>query len=205
MSKVSEMDDNGLMVLVQQGDHRAFSILVRRHTQKFFNLAFRTLHNEADAQDIVQACFVKLWQTPSIWSDDKGAKFTTWFYRVVLNACEDLRRKNTVRAYTNIDDMTGLSDAQKLQEEHMVAAQKKTDLERAISFLPDRQKEALNLVFYQELKQKDAANIMGVGLKALESLLSRAKAGVRDALAHNKALQNDKQNKAIGGRYARSK
>ncbi|MBL4588478.1 MAG: hypothetical protein JKY11_00160, partial [Alphaproteobacteria bacterium] len=55
-------DDKDLMALIQKGDHQAFSTLVKRHTQKFFNLAFRSLHNEADAQDVVQNCFLKLWQ-----------------------------------------------------------------------------------------------------------------------------------------------
>ncbi len=179
-------DDKSLMLSIQKGDHQAFSVLVRRHTQKFFNLAFRSLHNEADAQDIVQACFLKLWQKPDMWSPDKNAQFTTWFYRVVLNACEDLRRKNKVRAYQDIDEMVEIYGEDASQESEMIFDEDKIMLEKAISDLPDRQKDALNLVVYQEVKQKEAAQIMGVGVKALESLLSRAKKTLRDGVVKKK-------------------
>lgn len=182
------------MAQVQAGDHQAFSAIVRRHTQKFFNLAFRSLHNEADAQDIVQACFLKLWKNPKMYSPDKNAKFTTWFYRVVLNACEDLRRKNKVRAYQDIDEMADIYGAEGSQETDMVVNEENIALEKAISDLPDRQKDALNLVVYQEMKQKDAAETMGLGVKALESLLSRAKKTLRDRMV--------KQKKEEGPAYA---
>lgn len=181
--------DQDLMVLIQAGDHQAFSVLVRRHTQKFFNLAFRSLHNEADAQDIVQACFLKLWQNPNMYSPNKKAQFTTWFYRVVLNACEDLRRKNKVRAYQDIDEMADIYGTEGSQESDMVVSEDQIALEKAIADLPDRQKDALNLVVYQEMKQKEAAETMGVGVKALESLLSRAKATLKDKMKKNKTME----------------
>lgn len=181
--------DQDLMVLIQAGDHQAFSVLVRKHTQKFFNLAFRSLHNEADAQDIVQSCFLKLWQNPNMYSPDKKAQFTTWFYRVVLNACEDLRRKNKVRAYQDIDEMANIYGTEGSQESDMVVNEDQIALEKAIADLPDRQKDALNLVVYQEMKQKEAAETMGVGVKALESLLSRAKATLKDKMKKNKTME----------------
>ena len=179
-------DDKSLMARIQKGDHQAFSVLVQRHTQKFFNLAFRTLHNEADAQDVVQTCFFKLWQKPHMWSVDKNAQFTTWFYRVILNACEDLRRKNKVRAYQDIDEMAEIYGTNASQERDILVGEEQVQLEKAISDLPTRQKEALNLVVYQEVKQKDAAKIMGVGVKALESLLSRAKTTLKDSVGRQK-------------------
>ena len=182
-------DDKSLMLSIQKGDHQAFSILVRRHTQKFFNLAFRSLHNEADAQDIVQACFLKLWQRPDMYNPNKNAQFTTWFYRVVLNACEDLRRKNKTRAYQDIDEMAEIYGEKASQESDMMIDEDNVLLEKAISDLPDRQKDALNLVVYQEMKQKEAAETMGVGVKALESLLSRAKKTIKDRLTKEKKEQ----------------
>lgn len=182
-------DDKSLMLSIQKGDHQAFSILVRRHTQKFFNLAFRSLHNEDDAQDIVQSCFLKLWQRPDMYDPEKNAQFTTWFYRVILNACEDLRRKNKTRAYKDIDEMAEIYGSSASQESDMIMDEDKVLLENAISDLPERQKDALNLVVYQEMKQKDAALVMGVGVKALESLLSRAKKTIKDRLIKEKKEQ----------------
>ena len=69
-----------------------------------------------------------------------------------------------------------------------MAKQSQDKLEEAIQSLPERQQTALNLCYYQNLPQKDAAEIMGVGLKALESLLSRAKAGLKSYFS-KKSLQ----------------
>ena len=179
-------DDKDLMALIQKGNHQAFSTLVKRHTQKFFNLAFRSLHNEADAQDVVQNCFLKLWQKPHMWSGNKNTKFTTWFYRVILNACEDLRRKNKRNTHQDIDTFAEIYGEEASQENGMVVSEDQIVLEKAISSLPERQKEALNLVVYEELKQKDAAEVLGVGIKALESLLSRAKKTLKETLNQDK-------------------
>ena len=163
--------DEALMTLVQKGDHSAFSVLVHRHTQKFFNLAYRTLGNESDAEDVVQTCFTKLWQRPAIWKSGKGAKFTTWFYRIVYNAAIDIRRRQrqSGELHENIPDKETDADDVLIQKE------KTGLLEKAIQSLPERQQAALNLFYYEQLPQKEAAEIMGVNIKAFESLLTRAK------------------------------
>ncbi len=183
-------DDKDLMTLIQTGDHQAFSILVKRHTQIFFNLAFRTVHNESDAQDVVQNCFLKLWQKPHMWSDKKGAKFTTWFYRVVLNACEDFRRNKARHTHKDITDYAEIYGEHASQERGLIVTEEQAELESAIADLPERQKKALNLVVYQELKQKEAADVLGVGVKALESLLSRAKSTLRARMTHKQERKN---------------
>ena len=179
------MTDEDLMERVKAGDHQAFSELVNRHTQKFFNLAYRTLHNERDAEDVVQDSFVKIWRKPSLYNPDRGAKFTTWFYRVVFNASIDMKRKS-VRNLPLVVDVA--DDDETRQDKRLMAKQSQDKLEEAIQSLPERQQTALNLCYYQNLPQKDAAEIMGVGLKALESLLSRAKAGLKSYFS-KKSLQ----------------
>ncbi|MBE9531735.1 MAG: sigma-70 family RNA polymerase sigma factor, partial [Proteobacteria bacterium] len=68
-------------------------MLVKRDTPRYYGLAYRTLFNKIDAEEVVQEAFLKLWQKPEAWDRGKGTKFSTWFYRVVANICIDRNRK----------------------------------------------------------------------------------------------------------------
>ncbi len=173
------------MARVQAGDHGAFSVLVQRHTQRFYACAYRLCHNAELSEDVVQEAFIKLWQRPDAWDAGKGAKFTTWFYRVVSNQAIDALRK--VKAgHSGSDALESMADHNSDQHVDLELAQRQEQIERAISNLPERQKLALNLCFYEGLSNKEAADVMDVGVKALESLLMRAKAGLRDVLIGEK-------------------
>lgn len=172
------LDDPELMSLIVKGNHDAFAEMVTRHTDRFLALAYRTLQNRSDAEDVVQAAFIKVWQKPQAWDGSKSL-FTTWFYRVVVNACHDHRRKH--KRMVEIDDqvldvVVGAEESEQevLEQEQQKLWQKKC-VEIAISKLPASQRDALNLVVYSELPQKQAAKVMNISLKALESLLVRAK------------------------------
>ena len=63
----AEKDDGELLGLIQSGSHYAFGVLVRRHTERFYHLAYRYVQNRETAEDIVQDAFLKLWEEPSRW------------------------------------------------------------------------------------------------------------------------------------------
>ena len=133
-----------------------------------------------EAEDVVQDAFLKLWNRPQVWDKNKGAKFTTWFYKVVTNLAIDQHRKKKPQANPDILDV--LPDNAQRADQAMIETQEQKTLERAIKNLPERQMAALNLCFYEGLTNREAADILGVGIKALESLLIRAKAGLREEL-----------------------
>ncbi len=180
--------DENLMELIVQGDHQAFSTLVHRHTDKFFGVAFRLCGHVQDAEDVVQDAFIKLWHKPESWDKSRGAKFTTWFYRVVSNMALDYIRRRKPAA--GGDALDAVLDGQESQEQSLGRVQEEEMIERAIETLPDRQKLALTLCFYEGLSNKDAAEVMNVKVKALESLLMRAKSGLRDELSRHGMLDN---------------
>ena len=184
---MDEMSDESLMALVIGGEHQAFAQLVRRHTQRFFGAAYRVVANASEAEDIVQEAFLKLWDRPERWNADKGAKFTTWFYRVVTNTALDAVRRR--RPQAGADVLDGVADGGAAADEALAAGEEAQAVEQAVQSLPERQKMALNLCFYEGLSNKEAANVMDVGVKALESLLMRAKAAVRDDLTRKGLLE----------------
>lgn len=176
--------DTVLMALVQQHDKAAFAILVKRHSDRFYSLAYRTLFSQGDAEDVVQECFIKLWKNPSIWNADSNATFTTWFYRIVINACIDKNRQiKPVIPYDEVELIDERSDSfERLSLKQQEDIRQKR-LTLALQKLPERQRTALNLCFYEGLSNQAAAQIMDIKLKALQSLLMRAKTSLKRDLA----------------------
>lgn len=189
--ELEDLSDEELMVRVQNADHSAFSILVMRHTKMFYAAAYRMYPHQDEAEDIVQEAFLKLWRKPEIWKADKGAKFTTWFYRVVTNQAIDFARK--IKNTKGSDALDRITDNTASQQEVMEQGEQEQMLEQAIQELPERQRVALNLCFYEGLSNKEAAEVMEVGVKALESLLMRAKAGLKDILMRQGMLGDEEK------------
>lgn len=169
-----EEPDEELMKLIQRHDHDAFSVLVRRHTDRFYALAYRVLFNQAEAEDIVQSAFLKIWEKPALWKPDKKVKFTTWFYRIVVNACYDQNKRKSSNEHTSMD--FDLVEAKNTGAEDNILY---SEVEKALMNLPDRQRTAIALCFYEGLSNKEAAEILDVKLKALQSLLTRGKEALK--------------------------
>jgi RNA polymerase sigma-70 factor, ECF subfamily len=174
-----EKEDHELLALVQDGSHPAFAELVRRHTERYYRLAFRYLQNRAAAEDIVQDAFLKLWEDPHKWQPDKNTKFTTWFYRVVVNLCLDWQKK---KQPVELNEDMLLIDDREGADEAMQRKQQQIALEGAIAALPERQRTAINLCYDEGLSNQDAADVMAVNLKALQSLVMRAKTTLKERL-----------------------
>lgn len=171
--------DDALLARIAQGERIAFALLVERHTQRFYRLAYRSVFQQAEAEDIVQEAFLKLWSNPGLWKKGRGASFTTWFYRMVINLCHDHnKRKRPLPMPEEFDAADVSPDAETV----LLERRRQAAIEAALRRLPERQRDALNLCFYQELSNRDAAEILGVRVKALESLLMRAKAQLREEL-----------------------
>jgi RNA polymerase sigma-70 factor (ECF subfamily) len=174
-----EKDDYELLALVQDGSHDAFAVLVRRHSERFYRLAYRYVQNRETAEDIVQDAFLKLWEDPGRWQPDRSSKFTTWFYRIVVNLCLDWQKKKRPLA---LDEDMPLADERDTPDTTMIRTQEQKILEQEIAVLPERQRLAVNLCFAEGLSNQEAAEVIGVGLKALQSLIMRAKTTLKERM-----------------------
>jgi len=175
----ADKEDHELLALVQDGSGQAFAVLVERHTQRFYRLAFRYLQNREAAEDVVQDAFLKLWENPSLWQAERNSKFTTWFYRIVVNLCLDQLKKKKPEA---LDDDNLVADDHEPVDKMMMREQEQKMVEKEIAALPERQRTALNLCFDEGLTNQEAADVMGVNLKALQSLIMRAKSTMKDRM-----------------------
>ena len=175
-----EKDDEELLAFIQDGNQQAFSVLVQRHTERFYRLAYRYLQNKEAAEDVVQDAFVKLWEDPGRWQAERNNKFTTWFYRIVVNLCLDWRKKK--KPLELGDQEFSIVDDREPPDIAIVRAEKQNLLEKEIAALPERQRTALNLCFDEGLSNQEAAEVMGLKLKALQSLVMRAKTTLKERL-----------------------
>jgi RNA polymerase sigma-70 factor (ECF subfamily) len=174
------LSDEQLMLEIGKGEANAFSALVRRHTTRFYAAAFRVVLNKDDAEDVVQDAFTKLWNGKATWQADRGAKFTTWFYRIVTNQAMDAIAKKNRQRSGMLDDNIASGDAS--AEDEMWAKEQGNAVNVALGELPERQRVAIMLFFNEDLSQKEAADVMGITPKAVESLIGRAKQALRERM-----------------------
>ena len=179
--------DGELLPRIARGDQLAISQLVSRKLPRLLALGTRMLNDRAEAEDVAQETFLRVWKYAASWQSDVesgGAKFDTWMYRVALNLCYDrLRaRKDYVNAYGD-DDAPELIDPELIPEQQLTKSQQGDVINSALALLPNRQREALVLQYYQELSNIEAADLMSVSVEALESLLSRARRNMHTLLA----------------------
>lgn len=163
-----------------RGDQSAAGELVKRHTEKIYAVCYRMLGAKHAAEDATQETFLRLWKHAAKWKP-KGAKFETWLYRVAMNICLDQLRKSKREAPE--EAAPEVVDEADRPDQALFAGQRRFAIDRALEKLPERQRMAITLCHYQELTNIAAAEIMGVSVDALESLLARGRRALRDRLA----------------------
>jgi RNA polymerase sigma-70 factor (ECF subfamily) len=115
-----------------------------------------------------------VWQGASRW--EPQAKFSTWLYRVLHNLCMDHFRARGAPTEA-LDE--ALPDGAPTSEERVAGTQRAARVRAALATLPERQRAAIVLCYYEERSQAEAATLLGVSEGALESLLARGRAALK--------------------------
>ena len=176
------LEDAELLARFAQGDRAAAQVLTARLAPVVYAQAFRMLGDRAEAEDITQDSLLRLWHAAPDWQVGQ-AKVTTWLYRVTSNLCIDKMRKRNRQSSDAVPEMPddGPDIERRLQDRARAQA-----LRAALSDLPDRQKQAMVLRHLEGLSNPDVAQIMQISVEAAESLISRGKRSLADALAPQK-------------------
>ena len=171
--------DEDLVRRVGQGDPAAIQAMVARKLPRMLALANRMLGDAVEAEDVAQEAMLRAWKQAPKWKPGQ-AKFDTWLHRVGLNLCYDrLRKRREIPTETPPDR----PDPGPAPDRGLMAAELGVRVDAALKRLPERQREAIVLCHYQELTNIEAASLMSVSVEALESLLSRGRRALRQALA----------------------
>ncbi|MDE3079766.1 MAG: RNA polymerase sigma factor [Paracoccaceae bacterium] len=176
---LSEVSDDALLVLFANGDGDAARMLTLRHAPRLMRVAGRMLGDLAEAEDVTQETMLRLWRIAPEWRAGE-AKVTTWLQRVAMNLCTDrLRRRRTV----HIDAIPEPEDGQASAMDGMIEADRSRALQMALDQLPERQRQAVVLRHLEGLSNPEIAEVMDIGVEAVESLTARGKRALAAALA----------------------
>jgi RNA polymerase sigma factor (sigma-70 family) len=175
---VTSDPDEALVAGVARGDPSAIRAFVAAKLPRMTALAGRMLGDAAEAEDVAQEVFVRVWKHAAAWKPGV-AKFDTWMHRVALNLCYDrLRRRREVV----MDETPEQVDEGPAPDAGLERRDTGMAVNAALQALPERQREAIVLVHYQELGNIEAAQLLEISVEALESLLSRGRRALRASL-----------------------
>ncbi len=176
-----ETSDETLVLAAQQGDRAAFAALAARHYDRIFGLAFRLTGRRAEAEDLTQDICAALPAKLAHWRGE--ARFTTWLYRVVVNAAHDLRRRQATR--TRAAD--GWGDWETARQDDMAEERARLDwLTAAMQRLSPELRDTVALVLGEEMTQAEAGTVLGVSEGTIAWRMSEVKKRLR-ALAAEEA------------------
>ena len=180
--------DADLLARYAAGDSAAARLLSARLSPRAYAHAFRVLGDRAEAEDVTQEAMLRLWKQAPDW-DAGRAQAATWLYRVVANLCFDRLRGQRPEA---LDEVDAPADPAPGMETRLQDRARHDALQDALLRLPERQRQAVVLRHIEGLSNPDIAEILDVGIEAVESLTARGKraltadlAAQRDALGYD--------------------
>lgn len=177
-------DDAALVAQALAGRQAGYSALMRRHREAVFRLARNHLPGDADALDVTQECFVAAFA--ALHRYDPARPFRGWILRIALNKCRDWARRRAVRAFFTfakpLDEALTVADSAPDPESALGASQEAERLRAAIAALPAALKDPLLLCAIEGLPQDEAAHVLGISRKAVETRIYRARQKLSEAL-----------------------
>ena len=178
--RLDGLDDDALMYEIGNGNTLAGSAFIARHLSYVLKICRAKLGNEAEAEEAAQDVFASVWKNAGQWQAGQ-AKVTTWLFRVTSNRCIDILRRR--KPTTGLDDAGEIVDEAIDIERHQQAVEQNRLIRTALGQLSNDQRHAIELVYYREMRQSEAAEMMGIKLAALESLLRRGRQKLHNELA----------------------
>ncbi|WP_428268429.1 RNA polymerase sigma factor [Haliangium sp.] len=184
--------DESLMMLYQQGDVRAFEVLLERHRRPIFNFILRSVRARDRAEDLMQETFLRVVKGAAGYK--KQAKFTTWLYTIARNLCVDHSRRQKHRRHASLDQPIGggeerdrtlmdvVSGDEPGSDRKAVSRRLHLAISSAIDTLPDDQREVFLLREFQSLPFKDIGEIVGVPENTVKSRMRYALEKLRNEL-----------------------
>lgn len=179
---LATVSDETLLVLYANGDRDAARHLVGRLAPRVLAYAMRILGDRAEAEDIAQEALLRLWKFAPDWRPGE-AQITTWLYRVVSNLATDRLRHRQRRRAAPLEDAPDVADAAPGVVAGLIEADRMVALQAGLNNLPERQRQAVVLRHLEGLSNPEIAEIMEIGVEAVESLTARGKRALSAALS----------------------
>jgi RNA polymerase sigma-70 factor (ECF subfamily) len=182
--------DAALMLRVKQGDTAAFTELVEKYKQPIMNLAFRTLRDATEAEDLAQNVFVQVYKSAERYKST--AKFSTWLFTIARNLCLNEIRRRSRHPAESLDAPHPEQEDQPLQQfedkktfsppETLLQGELANNIDQALADLPENQRSAILLCRQDELSYEEIAEVLGCSVSATKSLIHRGRETLKERL-----------------------
>lgn len=188
-------DDYILVKRTKDGEPEAFDELVRRYETKIYTLAYRFTGNHADAGDLAQETFIRVYQSLSSFRGDSS--FATWLYRVASNVCRDELRRQQRRKKVSLDEMLqqpsgpALYSAEESPQEALEKAEIRELVQGCLDELSEEHRLILVMREIQGLSYEEMADTLDCNLGTVKSRLSRARQALKQRMKGKKELLDE--------------
>lgn len=173
------MDDLQIAKEISLGNQKVFEDFFNQHKLKVMNLCYGMVHNKEIAEDLLQDIFIEIFSSAKNFQGK--SKLSTWLYRIAINKTINYLRKEKIKKFFVTVDEGKLSlQTDERADLSMEEKEKINYLHKIIDKLPSKQKQALILFIYDELPQKEIAEIMNSSVASVEVLVHRAKKAIKN-------------------------
>jgi RNA polymerase sigma-70 factor, ECF subfamily len=194
--RADELSDEQLMARLDGPEvEAALSELYDRYIRTVYGVGIKILGDRSSAEELVQEVFLKVWRSSGTF-DPSRASFSTWLYRVTRSVALDLYRKRTsrIRPVPNADSQIAAArDSSAGPEEIVDDSWLSWRMSNALEELGATQREVVELAYFQGLSQREISQRTGMPLGTVKSRTASAMKRLRQGLAGEDALQEDRQ------------
>ncbi len=181
-----ESTDEQLVRRVSDGDRTAFAVLYDRHASRVLGLLVRLLPTRGDADDVLQDVFWQAWKSSSRYDSERGS-LRVWLFLIARSRAKDwLRRQKPSVSDENWEATTNNSPSRRIE-----AAETNTQIQSALSELPDKQRQPIALAYYEGLTHHEISERLGIPLGTAKTRIRLGMQRLRDLLAI--VASNEKQ------------
>lgn len=182
---LSADSDEALMARIAAGDEQAFEGLLSRHLDRIHHYLQRLTGREADCDDLAQETFIRVWLKAGSFRPGR-VRVTTWLHRIAHNVAVDHLRKAGRATRIEAEPPSDEAGPVALRQQ----AEERQRLHGALGALPERQRSAILLRHQQGLSNPDVAAVLGISVRAVESLLSRGRRRLRTLIGDGDGAGN---------------
>ncbi len=179
------MEDRELISGIKNKNKQVYKEFIEQYQKLVLNICFRFVNNSDDANDVAQEVFIEAYRSIEKFRED--SKISTWLYRISVNKSLNFLRDNKKTKITDSYSGEQKTSDGSLQttttpETNFINKERKEIIDKAINSLPDRQKTAFILHKKEDLSQEEISKVLGISIKAVESLIIRAKQNLQKKL-----------------------
>ena len=178
-------DEQILSIYKKDGDRELFALLVRRYERELYSYLRRYMGNAEMAEDVFQSTFLQVHLKCEQF--DEGRRFRPWLYTVATNQAIDAQRRNKRHRMTSLDRMTKSDDSVEIGSlinllegkegdplDHVAQLERGQWVQQAINELSEQMRSVINLIYYQGMKYREAAEVLEIPVGTVKSRLHAA-------------------------------